>query len=587
MKCIKCGAELEEGSKYCSHCGTENANASVDDVKQNMIKRMWSKISLYNRMLIIFILMLGMLSCAARLFNNTLAFVISIIQIVLLILSMLMKKQIIKGKKGLHILLSIITVLLMIPYINSYRPDYGNAKEFEWDEIILHDAIPTPESLLGEIVYNSEEDFTVCIYKITANQFAEYVKKCKENGFTVDVEEWEYYFSAYNGLEYKLSLEFNEENGEMYINLELLEQYGVFEWVESDITKMLPIPKSNIGKIVENDTYLFKAYVARTTIQEYREYVKACQLKGFDVEVDNMEKTFIAKNSNGYKVLVSYEENNVISITLSEPEYNVEIKVKCEENWIFNTYDVKLYLNDSYKRTINHGETETYNFSLKQGVYIIKFASSEDEKIVGTVNVEIVQDEKYEFKISCGFEKIGIKTVKGKTFVSDEQEESKGNTIVNEDGVRMPEPSDDYSQKEQEQVKENEKIEETLTIDNCEELKTLLGKSNPTIEEWETFAKKYKGRVLEFDAVMDYSLAAEAGGSGELGVFFYAICNGERVYKPCFAITNANQYHNGLENFDFNERFGEERDVHAKLRIDYFDEGFGRCIVKAVQIDKR
>ena len=210
MKCMKCGAELEEGSRYCSHCGEAIADTSVDDVRENIIKRLWSRISLYNRFLIIFVLVLGILACGAYFFNNTLGIIVSMIQIVLLILAMLMKKQIIKSKKGLHILLIIITVLLMISYVNSYLPDYGNAKELEWDEIILHDAIPTPESLLGEIVYNSDEDFAVYIYKITANQFAEYVKKCKENGFTVDVEEGGYYYSAYNGIEYKFSLEFNE-----------------------------------------------------------------------------------------------------------------------------------------------------------------------------------------------------------------------------------------------------------------------------------------------------------------------------------------------------------------------------------------
>ena len=102
--------------------------------------------------------------------------------------------------------------------------------------------------------------------------------------------------------------------------------------------------------------------------------------------------------------------------------------------------------------------------------------------------------------------------------------------------------------------------------------------------EWITFAEKYKNQIIEFEAVMKHSIAAEAGGAGTIGIALYPVYNSEKIYKPIFYISDANIYHNGLENFDFSSRWGEENKVSAKVTIKRYDKYDLRCYVEPVDI---
>ena len=81
------------------------------------------------------------------------------------------------------------------------------------------------------------------------------------------------------------------------------------------------------------------------------------------------EKSYSAKNSDGYQLSVSYQGNSVMSISVDEPEYAVSVEIECVENMLFSKYDVDIYVDDSMQGTISHGTTETYNLNLTKGVY--------------------------------------------------------------------------------------------------------------------------------------------------------------------------------------------------------------------------
>ena len=102
-----------------------------------------------------------------------------------------------------------------------------------------------------------------------------------------------------------------------------------------------------------------------------------------------------------------------MSISLEEPEYQVNIEVECTENLIFSKYDVDVYVDDSLAGTLSHGATETYYVTLTKGTYTIEFVNAENDEVTGTVKIDVTKDEEYKFKISCSSSGIDVDTIKG------------------------------------------------------------------------------------------------------------------------------------------------------------------------------
>ncbi|MCH5170763.1 MAG: hypothetical protein J1F24_05695 [Oscillospiraceae bacterium] len=97
-------------------------------------------------------------------------------------------------------------------------------------------------------------------------------------------------------------------------------EYAEFEWPDSEIAKLIPVPKSNIGYIYWAEDYGFVIYVANTTADDYAEYVKACEESGFTIDGRKGDDFFWADNENGYQVTVRLQEDDVMFIRMDDPE---------------------------------------------------------------------------------------------------------------------------------------------------------------------------------------------------------------------------------------------------------------------------
>ena len=240
MKCSNCGAELSDDAKFCSYCGkkieetvcapstvqkimnllesnineSERKNAEKTNHKKSMSDKMkqkgldaWNKLSTYGKITTIAITVFVFLCIIAFLFGKTFAAIITILQIVLTVIALLMKKQIIKFPKNwLYIIMLILAIILLIPYVHLFKSDYENIKRFKWSDIVLSDIVPETKSRSGEILINSRDHLSLDVYGINQNQYVDYIEDCKEGGFTVDAEQLESSFAAYNNSGYKLSL---------------------------------------------------------------------------------------------------------------------------------------------------------------------------------------------------------------------------------------------------------------------------------------------------------------------------------------------------------------------------------------------
>lgn len=613
MKCSKCGAELTEDTKFCSYCGKKiegemstsideigssepvweettnqtnflpktekkssnnkmNGNTIANKIKDKCIS-LWNKLSLYEKITAVALVIFVLMCFVAFLTGKILAGIIAIVSIILTVISLLMKKQIIKiSKSWLHIVALLLAVFLIVPYIWSFKIDYGDAKYFKWSDIILGDVVPKPHNQFGEIINNSESYLSVYIYKTNKTKFDAYVSSCKEKGFTIDAEESERSFCAYDSSGYELSLYFDESDNKMSISVNVPEKYEKIEWSNSDMAKLIPIPKSNVGKIERDDATGFSVYVGETSIEDYREYVKLCSDKGFTFDESKSEKTFSAKNSEGYKLIVEYINNNRIHITIEEPEYQINLKIKCVENLIFSKYDVEVYVDDSYKGTIEHGTEEAFAIELKKGTHTIKFINEEDNSVDGKVKIDVSQDETFKFKISCTSSQIKVKKISEDDEKDDSVKSTESKTQVESDEDETDEVSDDENVKK-----------ENLTVDNCPELAAILANKAEIDDSYSAFASKYAGQAIEFDGRIDY-----CARHGDFKTRFdYLVSAGD--YDPDHQIGPVFKFED-VAYYDLNTNLDTVSvglNVHIIAEVKFFDSNSGLFFLEPISITRR
>lgn len=278
MKCSKCGAELSEDTKFCSYCGQKievtpppaveepeippiphvekaqeekarksgkaksDAPKSLADKGKDKGIEIWNKLSLYGKVTTVSIAVFVLLCLVALLAGKTAAVVISVVQVVMAVVSILMHKGVIKleqKKTWLKWLVLAVAILFTALNVMSYSwgtktPSTGqnpsstnhssddNVEQIDWANITLSKVLPEPQSNKMDLLYNGDDWLSVTIHDISENDFLEYVRWCKEDyGFTVDCDSFEDYFYAYNQEGYCLTLLYTETSKELSINLDV------------------------------------------------------------------------------------------------------------------------------------------------------------------------------------------------------------------------------------------------------------------------------------------------------------------------------------------------------------------------------
>lgn len=330
MKCSKCGAELSDDTRFCSYCGEKvetdafdsiNKNnrepiveeasnqtnfllekekkSIVDNIKAHGIS-FWNKLSFFEKLTTVALTIFTLMCLVAFIAGKVFAGIIALLSVALTVVALLMKKQIIKASKGwLNIVALVIAIFLIVPYFllfagsGSHISDDG--EEFSWSNLILGEVIPQPTSNVGEIIINTENNLSVYINRISTDQFYDYIKGCKDKGFTVDAEQLTSSFNAYNESGYELSLFYTDSDKEMYIGVNAPVNYGELKWSDSGLGKLLPKPVSEVGEIKKDDDKGFEALVAETPIEDFKAYAKQCSDKGFSIDAKESDKSYDAK----------------------------------------------------------------------------------------------------------------------------------------------------------------------------------------------------------------------------------------------------------------------------------------------------
>lgn len=194
----------------------------------------------------------------------------------------------------------------------------GGKKDYNWDENSIANVLPQPETKKVEIISDNEDIFYAVVKKYSETDYKDYVEKCKQNGFDVDIETDDMSFCAYNQDGYKLNLMYYDK--ELSIELEAPKEFGELKWPSSEIARLLPVPQSSVGEIEWEASYGFVIYVGETPLEDYNSYVDECSQKGFIVDYQKGDDYYYADNNEGYSLTLRYEGNDTMFVRIDEPD---------------------------------------------------------------------------------------------------------------------------------------------------------------------------------------------------------------------------------------------------------------------------
>lgn len=276
---------------------------------------------------------LDILFCATS-FNSgkILAGLLAAVMAGLLIWAYLMKAHIVKEtKKGMGTIIAIIALVLFIPFMglrnsntSSYKAQAEKASQIDVSSAELIEEFPVLDKLYGIIKYDRKDLLEIEIVDVQKQDFKNYVKKCTEKGYTLDIDESDNVYDAFSEKGYNIRVHFEDysykDKKTLDITLRAPETMDEFEWPTNGLGTKVPQAKSNYGRIAWNNSESFIVHIGKTSKSEYNEYVKECENNGFTLNYRKGDKSYSANNGEGYKLSLMYLGGDRMEISVKPPE---------------------------------------------------------------------------------------------------------------------------------------------------------------------------------------------------------------------------------------------------------------------------
>ncbi len=296
----------------------ENAWWEKQEIKNRQVayqKGAFSKVTI----VFVFICLLSCILCFVG--GRILSGLIAAAQTGLFSCSWLMGMQIIKEKKlSLHKVFAIASFLLIIPFFVLAGRKIDTRPKMEWPQSGMVDLIPDPKAKRGDIKYNNEEHFSAEVYNYSEEDYRLYIEKCKENGFTIDSDETQTKYDAFNEEGYQLNLFYRSSSKEMVINLYAPMQMKQIRWPSSGMGAMLPIPASLMGKVNVDSMKEFAVYIGDTSEDDFNDYIDACIEQGFNEDYSRYEFQYSADDEEGYHLDIILQGFSIMYVSITAPQ---------------------------------------------------------------------------------------------------------------------------------------------------------------------------------------------------------------------------------------------------------------------------
>ncbi len=133
-----------------------------------------------------------------------------------------------------------------------------------------------------------------------------------------------------------------------------------------------------------------------------------------DTDISESEKigTVASVSINGEATMVkgdSYDKASQIIVTYhAYTTYALNLTIDFDGNFLFNKYDVDLYLNDSQISTLEHGEDYEFTLTPQTGTVVLRFEKSDDDSVSETYKFTLKSDTELELVLTCDKENITV-----------------------------------------------------------------------------------------------------------------------------------------------------------------------------------
>ncbi|MGN1388198.1 MAG: DUF6591 domain-containing protein [Bulleidia sp.] len=343
MDCPYCGAQLqvEEGKKItvCPYCGQSIA---VDDEKKETIVTVKDQARMEEADLkkqqyqdsqkekekevirafhhsrsyrwIVLLMILSILGMAIALFAKTdLACLIALGQIVLLVMGILSgtERSQFLAKVPVAIFIT-VSLVLSVPYFRMLTVKARD--QLAWPATDLAARIPEADTKYGKVSYSTDDELSITAEDYDETKFQDYIRACKEKGFTVDAENGTSSYSAADSDGYVLELEYYSD--EMHISLSAPADYSDFTWPISDLASLLPAPPVSRGSIERDTSDTLNILIPDMDREAFHSYAAEVKNAGFDQDYTSDEDYFSGTSLAGAEITLRRETGNVMDLYL-------------------------------------------------------------------------------------------------------------------------------------------------------------------------------------------------------------------------------------------------------------------------------
>ena len=426
MKCIKCGAELTEDTKFCSYCGAkiedesqtpsipeetveeniveqvevvENEpvytqspkNKSIVDKAKEMFMSYWNKIDLFCKIETIVGAVAVLLLIISVLNAKILPILFSLLQIGGLVVAFLLYKGKIKTNKNwMKYLALALSAFLTFVNISSYS--WFN--DFDAQEKIFNNFTKVNAPYSSQDCVNKNKDSVISDFRLAG--FSNISEEVIEDLEITETNKYENVESVIiNG-----TTTF-DANNEFKASAKVVVKYHSY--------KREGVPFSyDEAKNMETELIL-KAF-------EEAGFVDIKTDEVYDLNPDNTDVAFENRISidgtTSFDKDAKFPLNAKVKITTHRPYemYNLKVIIDFVPNLIFSKYDVEFEVGGNYE-TLTHGNDATFEYRLKQGKYTVEFESEESSSVTGTAEIDLTGDTEVSYKIYCHSDRINVDTI--------------------------------------------------------------------------------------------------------------------------------------------------------------------------------